>query len=63
MTELPQTILLRPDEVAEYFGVSRQTVYVWLRKNKLTHVHTPGGQVRIAKTEVERVKAIMDLMP
>ena len=41
-------------EVAEYFDVSRQCVYEWLKTKKLSHTHTPGGQIRIPRESVER---------
>ena len=35
MTELPDKELLRPDEVANYFSVTRKTVYLWIKKKHL----------------------------
>jgi excisionase family DNA binding protein len=32
---LPEKELLRPDEVAAYFSVTRRTVYNWIKEGKL----------------------------
>jgi excisionase family DNA binding protein len=53
MTELPNRPLF-PFELAKYFGVSMQTVYIWIKKKKIDHIHTPGGHIRIPKESVER---------
>jgi excisionase family DNA binding protein len=33
-----------PTEAAAYWGVSRMTVYRWMRKNKLLTERTPSGR-------------------
>jgi excisionase family DNA binding protein len=57
--ELPDRLLF-PFEVAKYYGVTMQTVYIWIRKKKITAIRTPGGNIRIqpesvAKFEQERI--------
>ena len=53
MKEFPNRPLF-PLEVAKYFGVSKRTVYVWIKKKKIKHIHTPGGHLRIPKESLER---------
>jgi excisionase family DNA binding protein len=58
MRALPDRLLF-PFEVAKYYGVTMQTVYIWIRKKKITAIRTPGGNIRIqpesvAKFEQER---------
>ena len=38
MEKLPNKELLRPDEVAEYFQVTRKTIYHWVNINILPAV-------------------------
>ena len=44
--------------VAEEFGVTRQTVYEWIRSGKIKAVQVGGykGALRIDQAEIERVK-------
>jgi excisionase family DNA binding protein len=51
MPKLPDRLLF-PFEVAKYFGVSRQSVYIWIRKKELTASRTPGGNIRIKPESV-----------
>ncbi len=41
-----------PQEVAEMLKVSRQTVYNWIRSEKLK-AHKVGGSVRIYETDLQ----------
>lgn len=52
MESLPEKELLRPDEVARYFGVSRATVYVWIQTGQLKAVKLPGKTIRIRRCAV-----------
>lgn len=36
--------LLTPDQVAEIFGMQRQTIYTWARNGKLDAIKLPGGK-------------------
>lgn len=53
MTKLPDKELLRPDEVAEYFSVSVQTVNRWCDEGKLEETRTPGGHRRILRESLK----------
>ena len=55
MTPLPKKELLRPDEVASYFRVSRSSVYRWIDEGKLDSMKTPGQSVRIPREAVAKV--------
>lgn len=46
--------LMRVSEVAKIFEVADYTVREWLKDGKIEGSKTPGGQWRIARTEVER---------
>lgn len=52
MTNLPDKAYYRPDEIAEYFNVSRRTVYVWIDTGKLQAVKVAGTTVRISREAV-----------
>ena len=43
----------KPAEVAELLGVSRQTIYNWIRAGKL-EAKKLGGVVRISREQLER---------
>jgi len=47
--------LLRPEEVAELFGVDVRTVARWADEGKLCSARTLGGHRRFRKSEVERL--------
>jgi len=51
MTELPNKELLRPDEVAEYFSVTQETIRNWCHKGIL-EARFPGGRLRITRESV-----------
>ena len=39
-------------EAAKHVGVTSSTVHRWIRKNRLKHYFTPGGTIRICKTDL-----------
>ena len=45
--------LLRPDEVAEYFSVSRTTIYLWCEHGHLERTKLTNGTLRITPESVE----------
>jgi excisionase family DNA binding protein len=46
--------LLRPSEVAAYFGMSVKTIYGWVAEGKIKAVKVgPDGAIRITKEGVE----------
>jgi len=52
MNELPNKALLRVDEVADFFGVTRQTVYNWINAGVLG-ANKIKGVIRIPRAEVQ----------
>lgn len=45
--------LMTYGDVAELFGVTRMTVYTWVRANKLTAIYPSPGTVRFLRSDVE----------
>jgi len=45
--------LLTIHQVCDRLQVSRRTAYNWLSQKKLTSTRTPGGQIRIAESELD----------
>lgn len=45
---------LSPQEAAEYLGVSRATIYRWVKGGKLT-IHKMGKVARIKKQDLDRL--------
>lgn len=54
-TEAPE--LVSTGVAARLLGVSVDTIRRWDADGKLRCVRTPGGQRRIAKDEIERIRA------
>ena len=48
---LPDKDLLRPNEVAEYFSVSKRTIYQWCMEEKFKYCK-PNGLLRIFRQSV-----------
>ncbi len=44
--------LLTIPEAAEKMHVSRETIYAWIRENKIKPVKTPGGRYRISELQL-----------
>jgi len=53
MKDLPKKKLLRPDEVAAFFQVTKKTVYSWIKSGHLEAVK-PGRAIRIPREAVEK---------
>lgn len=53
---LPEKVLLRVSEVAQYFDVTERTVYLWVEHGHLETESTPGGQLRVTKGSVDRCR-------
>ena len=51
MNELPKKELLRVDEVAEYFGIARSTVYLWI-DHGILEAEKIGGIIRIPRDSI-----------
>lgn len=45
--------LMTYNEVAELFGVTRMTVYTWVRSSRLTAIYPSPGTVRFLRSDVE----------
>jgi excisionase family DNA binding protein len=54
MEKLPKKALLRPDEVAKFWGVSRATIYRWADSGVIKAVRK-GGVIRISREEAEKI--------
>jgi excisionase family DNA binding protein len=52
----PNTKLLSAAEAADYCGVSRQQIYVWVQQGEVTGYELPEG-LRLAKTELKHRRA------
>ncbi len=48
--------LLRPDEIADYFRLSRKTIYAWVSQGKIESVKI-NGTIRIPLVGVEKLLA------
>jgi len=60
MIELPNKKLFRPDELAEIFGVSKQTVYLWIETGELEVVRIGKKTIRIKRSEaMKMVKPVL----
>ena len=44
--------ILTVPEAAKKMHVTRETIYAWIRTNKITPVMTPGGRIRIPVSEL-----------
>ena len=59
MNKLPEKELLRPDEVAAYYSVSRSTVYLWIESGKLTAKKIAGKTIRIPREALRDIENII----
>lgn len=55
MANLPEKEMLRVDEVATYFDVSRSVVYLWIDHGLLV-AEKYRGLIRVPKEEVEKFR-------
>jgi excisionase family DNA binding protein len=53
---LPEKVLLRVDEVAQYFDVTPRTVYLWIDHGHLEIEYTPGSQIRVTKDSIDKCR-------
>ena len=60
MDTLPDRPRLRVDEVANFFDVSPQAVYLWIQHGKLDVERTPGGSIRVIRDSVVRWSIRLD---
>jgi len=53
---IPNKKLFTTGEVAELLGMSKSTVSLWCKRGLIRAHKTPGGQYRIPRDEVLRLK-------
>ena len=51
--EIPWTVR----QAALYLGVSRQTVYLWVKRKQIPHLRVMGRSIRFLKSELEPFRA------
>jgi len=56
MQQLPNKKYMRPDEVADYFNISRSTIYLWCDHGKLDGFKPSGGVLRVTVESVRRLE-------
>jgi excisionase family DNA binding protein len=56
MTDLPNKELLRVEEVAEYFSVTKKTIYLWIEHGHLDADKIAGSVIRITRTSVMKCR-------
>lgn len=52
--QIPDKQYFRPEEVAKFLDQPLRTIYYWLEKDKIKHLHY-GRKTRIKREELERV--------
>lgn len=52
MTGIPNKPTYTVTEIAFGFSVSKRTVYLWIKNNRIKTVRTPGGAIRIPRESV-----------
>lgn len=62
MTDLPNKPLLRVEEAATYFDVSRSTIYLWIDHGILA-AEKYRGVIRIPKESIENCRTICKMEP
>jgi len=56
MKDLPDKPTLRVSEVADYYGVTERTVYLWIEHKHLETVLTPNGQWRVTRESLDKCR-------
>jgi excisionase family DNA binding protein len=51
--ELPMTV----KDAAEFLGVSRQTVYLWVERKQIPHLRVMGRNIRFLQSDLEPFRA------
>lgn len=57
----PRANLIRPSDLARFWGLHPKTLYLWVRAGKLDAVRTPGGQFRVDPDAVRDLAREHDL--
>jgi len=55
-----QEQFVKPWEAGNILGVSRHTIYRWIRQGRLTGYKTPGGRLMVSREEVEKLYKEVD---
>ncbi len=56
MTDLPDKPTLRIGEVADYYGVTDRTVYLWIEHGHLKTILTPMGKYRVTRESLDECR-------
>ncbi len=56
MVDLTDKRLLRVEEVAEFFSVTRRTIYLWIEHGYLEAERTPTKSIRITRESVQKCR-------
>ena len=56
MIGLPDKELFRVEEVAEYFGVTKKTIYLWIDHGHLKAEKISGSIIRISRDSLEKCR-------
>ena len=62
MTDLPDKTLLRVEDVAAYFDVSRSTIYLWIDHGILL-AEKYRGVIRVPRESVEKCRMAHKMEP
>ena len=62
MSELPKKELLRVEDVATYFDVSRSTIYLWI-DHGILEAEKYRGIIRVPRDSVEKCRMAHRLQP
>jgi len=52
-------VMLKLSQVEQELGVSRWTLYDWLKRGKIKGVRLPCGHYRIPREELQKLKIVM----
>jgi excisionase family DNA binding protein len=56
-TSAPDDLPLSVREAAQFLGVSRQTVYLWVERRQIPHLRVMGRNIRFLKSDLETFRA------
>jgi excisionase family DNA binding protein len=56
-TAVPDDRPLSVREAAQFLGVSRQSVYLWVERKQIPHLRVMGRNIRFLKSDLETFRA------
>jgi len=56
LTSLPEKAYYRPDEIAQFYSVSKRTVYLWIEEGRLSAVKIAGTTIRISRESLSGIE-------